>query len=109
MVLLPLSMLQVIASCDLSPVSRGFLSSPTTVSRLKILAAKASYIIAVNCLGALGKTQAIIIFLAVWLIVLWNVQEVRVPTWSNLRYPLKHGREHCHMVLPAMQPINTSS
>lgn len=87
--------MQVVAACDLNPVSRGMLASPCTYARLKILAAKAGYILIMDCLRHFPKLQAILMFIAVWLIVLWNFQTVSV--LLPLRQPpAPHGSSACH-------------
>ncbi|KAG2497251.1 hypothetical protein HYH03_004835 [Edaphochlamys debaryana] len=74
--------LMVVASCDLNPVSRGYLASPAAITRLKILTAKAAYIIIADCLQSWNKPQAILAVWAVGLITWWNFRNLpfyRVP------------------------------
>ena len=47
----------VVASSDLNPVTQGYLASPAAITRLKILTAKAIYIIAADDLQAWPKVQ----------------------------------------------------
>lgn len=72
-----LLMLQVVASCDLNPVSQGYLASPAAYARLKILVAKAAYVIVADCLGSLNKVQSVFIFICVSLVLWWNIKAVR--------------------------------
>ncbi|KAG2497227.1 hypothetical protein HYH03_004816 [Edaphochlamys debaryana] len=64
--------LMVIASCDLNPVSRSYLASPAAITRLKILAAKAAYIIIADCLQSWTDPQAVLAAWAVAMIAWWN-------------------------------------
>ncbi|KXZ48850.1 hypothetical protein GPECTOR_25g435 [Gonium pectorale] len=68
--------LMVVASSDLDPVSKGFLASPAVYARLKILAAKAAYIILANCLDNSHKVQSIGMLTCVSLIVYWNLRSM---------------------------------
>ncbi|GIL56338.1 hypothetical protein Vafri_11716 [Volvox africanus] len=68
--------LVVVASCDLDPVSRGVLASPAAYVRLKILMAKAVYIVFANCLDSNFKVQAIGMVVSVALIVFWNLKSM---------------------------------
>ncbi|KAG2443479.1 hypothetical protein HXX76_001832 [Chlamydomonas incerta] len=68
--------LMVVASSDLNPVTRGYLASPAAITRLKILTAKAIYIIAADDLQAWPKVQSIIIIFAAGLICWWNFRRV---------------------------------
>ncbi|KAG2486668.1 hypothetical protein HYH03_014723 [Edaphochlamys debaryana] len=68
--------LMMIAGCDLNPVSKGYLASPAAYVRLKILFAKAAYIVLANCLNSNVKVQTIGMVLAVGLVVWWNLRGV---------------------------------
>ncbi|KAG2443202.1 hypothetical protein HYH02_009279 [Chlamydomonas schloesseri] len=73
--------LMVVASSDLNPVSQGYLASPAAVTRLKILTAKAAYIILADDMQSWPKPQAIGVVIAVGLIVWWNFR--RVPFYRS--------------------------
>ncbi|KAG2443480.1 hypothetical protein HXX76_001833 [Chlamydomonas incerta] len=73
--------LMVVASSDLNPVSQGYLASPAAVTRLKILTAKAVYIIVADDMQSWPKPQAILIVWAVGLICWWNFR--RVPFYRS--------------------------
>ncbi|KAG2450421.1 hypothetical protein HYH02_004923 [Chlamydomonas schloesseri] len=86
----------VIASSDLNPVSRGYLASPAAITRLKILCAKAAYVIIADDMQSWPKPQAIGILLTV-LIIWWNnfkrvpfyrpiINVVWCSMWSGLLY-----------------------
>ncbi|KAG2443203.1 hypothetical protein HYH02_009280 [Chlamydomonas schloesseri] len=68
--------LMVVASSDLNPVTRGYLASPAAITRLKILTAKAIYIIAADDLQAWPKVQSIAVIFAVFAICWWNFRRV---------------------------------
>ncbi|KAG2434419.1 hypothetical protein HYH02_012249 [Chlamydomonas schloesseri] len=68
--------LMVIASSDLNPVSKGYLASPAAITRLRILTAKAFYVIVADDMQSWPKPQALCVALAVGLIVYWNVRRV---------------------------------
>ncbi|KXZ45821.1 hypothetical protein GPECTOR_50g615 [Gonium pectorale] len=71
-VFLLVTALMVIASCDLNPVSRSYMASPTVYPRLKILFAKAVYVIALASLDSEPKLQAVLAVICVALICWWN-------------------------------------
>ena len=76
----PLSYLRlpvVVASSDLNPISTGYLASPAAITRLKILTAKALFVIASDDLQGWPKPQAIIIIFTVAMICWWNFRRVR--------------------------------
>ncbi|KAG2443224.1 hypothetical protein HYH02_009297 [Chlamydomonas schloesseri] len=68
--------LLVVASSDLNPVSRGYLASPAAMTRLKILTAKALFVIASDDMQSWPKPQAIIIIWAVAMICWWNFRRL---------------------------------
>ncbi|KAG2441028.1 hypothetical protein HXX76_003881 [Chlamydomonas incerta] len=72
----------VIASSDLNPVSRGYLASPAAITRLKILCAKAVFVIVADDMQSWPKPQAIGILITVLLIWWWNFR--RVPFYRPL-------------------------
>jgi hypothetical protein len=93
--------LQVVASCDLNPVSNGHLASPAAYARLKILAAKAAYVIIADCLSSIHKAQGVFTFMCVSLILWWNLQSVsgRMALGWVVLTPRRHGvkaAEHVH-------------
>nr|ACF39778.1 PAS domain sensory protein FXL1 [Chlamydomonas reinhardtii] len=67
--------LMVVASSDLNPVSQGYLASPAAVTRLKILTAKAIYIIVADDMQSWPKPQVAMVW-AVGLICWWNFRRV---------------------------------
>ncbi|GLI60701.1 hypothetical protein VaNZ11_002794 [Volvox africanus] len=68
--------LMVVASADLNPVSRSYLSTPASVVRLKILFAKAIYIVLADCLDSNSRVQSLGMAAAVLLIVYWNFRAI---------------------------------
>ncbi|KAG2443454.1 hypothetical protein HXX76_001811 [Chlamydomonas incerta] len=68
--------LLVVASSDLNPVSSGYLASPAAMTRLKILTAKALFVIASDDLQSWPKPQAILIIFAVAMICWWNFRRL---------------------------------
>lgn len=73
---LTVTALMVIASSDLNPASLALLSTPASTVRLKILAAKAAYIVTANCLDSIPKIQSVLLAITVVLIVYWNLRAV---------------------------------
>ncbi|KAG2493141.1 hypothetical protein HYH03_008565 [Edaphochlamys debaryana] len=90
--------LMVIASCDLNPVSKGYLASPAAYARLKILFAKGGFIVCANCLNGSAKLQTLGMAAAVMLVVWWNfarmpfyrkaVNSVWTGLWLGVLYPV---------------------
>ncbi|KAG2423294.1 hypothetical protein HXX76_015443 [Chlamydomonas incerta] len=80
----------IIASSDLNPVARGFLASPAVYPRLKILCAKAVFIISAACLNFTEKVQVVVSVICVGLICWWNFRKLpfyRMPinvVWCSL-------------------------
>eukprot|EP00198_Chlamydomonas_reinhardtii_P005487 XP_001694823.1 predicted protein [Chlamydomonas reinhardtii] len=68
--------LLLVASSDLNPVSRGYLASPAAITRLRILAAKAFYVIVADDMQSWPKPQALFLAGAVGFIVYWNLKRV---------------------------------
>ncbi|KAG2486663.1 hypothetical protein HYH03_014719 [Edaphochlamys debaryana] len=68
--------LMLIASSDLNPVSKGFLASPTAFIRLRILAAKAVFVVCATCLESNAKLQTAGMTAAVLLVVWWNFRKM---------------------------------
>ncbi|PNW74156.1 hypothetical protein CHLRE_13g587550v5 [Chlamydomonas reinhardtii] len=68
--------LMVVASSDLNPISTGYLASPAAITRLKILTAKALFVIASDDLQGWPKPQAIIIIFTVAMICWWNFRRL---------------------------------
>ncbi|GIL50772.1 hypothetical protein Vafri_6912 [Volvox africanus] len=68
--------LMVVASADLNPVSRAYLSTPASVVRLKILFAKAIYIVMADCLDSNSRVQSLGMVASVLLIVYWNFRTI---------------------------------
>lgn len=88
--------LMVVASSDLNPVSIAYLASPVTVVRLKILVAKAAFVIAANDFQGWPKPQAICMVLCVALICWWNFRRVRLVGYcAYLRVGLGWWTLHC--------------
>jgi hypothetical protein len=68
--------LVVVASSDLNPVSSGRLSSPAAMVRLRILLAKALYIIIADCLDSNVRLQCLGMSATVLFILYWNLRQV---------------------------------
>ncbi|GLI70439.1 hypothetical protein VaNZ11_015349 [Volvox africanus] len=68
--------LLVVASADLNPLSLSYLASPGAVSRLKILAAKAAFIIFAADLQSWPRLQAVLMNLAVVFICWHNFRKL---------------------------------
>ncbi|GLC68270.1 hypothetical protein PLESTF_000670100 [Pleodorina starrii] len=64
--------LLVVASAELNPVAQGYLSSPAALVRLRVLFAKAVYIIFANCVDSNPRLQCIGMTASVLVIVYWN-------------------------------------
>ena len=84
--------LLVVASCDLNPVAKGFLSSPAAYARLKILLFKAIFVVVAACLMSIPKVQAVAEFIAVTFILYYNLESVRAAAWQG-------GRDCFHIVV----------
>lgn len=69
--------LMIVASCDLNPVTHGYLASPAVAAQLRILCAKAVFIIVSDCLDTSPKLQAVGMTISVLLIMYWHFKEVR--------------------------------
>ncbi|GFR46148.1 hypothetical protein Agub_g7674, partial [Astrephomene gubernaculifera] len=90
--------LMVVASCNLDPVSKGYLSSPAAYARLRILIAKAVFVVLANCVDSNPKPQSIGMLIAVALICYWNLREmpfyrrvvnvVWTALWCGVLYPV---------------------
>lgn len=70
------TLLLVVASCDLNPVSRGWMSSPAAYTRLKILCAKAVYVISSSCLQSVPRAQTMLMVISAAIICWWNFKSV---------------------------------
>ncbi|GFR45040.1 hypothetical protein Agub_g6410 [Astrephomene gubernaculifera] len=68
--------LMVVASSDLNPISRGHLASPDSYSRLKILAAKALFIIFTDDLQSWPKLRGVLVVVAVGCCCWWNFRKL---------------------------------
>ncbi|GIL74346.1 hypothetical protein Vretifemale_4273, partial [Volvox reticuliferus] len=68
--------LLVVASSDLNPLSLSYLASPDAVSRLKILAAKAAFIIFAADLQSWPKIQTVLMSIAVAFICWYNFRKL---------------------------------
>ncbi len=75
-VFIAITALMVVASCDLNPISKAHLASPAAYTRLKILLAKAVYVIAVDCLDQVMKVEVTLSAFCVAIIVWWNFRAV---------------------------------
>ncbi|GLC57759.1 hypothetical protein PLESTB_001261700 [Pleodorina starrii] len=64
--------LMLVAGCDLNPVARGIMASPTAVTRLKVLVLKAAYVIAINTMASIAKVQAVTVLVLVVGITYFN-------------------------------------
>ncbi|KAG2482499.1 hypothetical protein HYH03_018574 [Edaphochlamys debaryana] len=73
---LAITALMIIASSDLNPVSKGILASPAVYTRLKILIAKAAFIIFANCFEGNFKLQTLGEAVSVLLVVWWNFRQM---------------------------------
>mmetsp|Transcript_27632 Transcript_27632/g.60501 ORF Transcript_27632/g.60501 Transcript_27632/m.60501 type:complete len:2143 (+) Transcript_27632:192-6620(+) len=62
----------LVAACDLNPIARGLLASPTAWMRLKVLCAKTAIIIAADTLDSTYKVQTLLMTLSIFL-TLWFV------------------------------------
>ncbi|KAG2494774.1 hypothetical protein HYH03_007018 [Edaphochlamys debaryana] len=98
-VVLVVTALMVIASCDLNPVSKGYLASPAAYARLKILIAKAAYIIFANCFESQFKLQTLGQAVAVTLVVWWNFR--RMPFYRKAVNAVWTG-VWCGVLLPVL-------
>ncbi|EFJ46271.1 hypothetical protein VOLCADRAFT_93382 [Volvox carteri f. nagariensis] len=68
--------LLVVASSDLNPLSQGYLASPDVASRLKILAAKAAFIVCADDLQAWPRVQVVLMAVAVGFICWYNFRKL---------------------------------
>ncbi|GIL67639.1 hypothetical protein Vafri_20979 [Volvox africanus] len=75
-VFLAVTVCLVVASGDLNPVTRGTLSSPTVYPRLKVLAAKALFILCADVLDSVEKVQAVLNVSCVVLICWWILKSL---------------------------------
>ncbi|KAG2482503.1 hypothetical protein HYH03_018578 [Edaphochlamys debaryana] len=95
---LAITALMIIASSDLNPVSKGILASPAVYTRLKILIAKAAFIVFANCVESNHKVQTLGETIAVLLVVWWNfrympfyrrpVNAVWTGLWFGVLFPV---------------------
>ncbi len=75
-VFIAITAFMVVASCDLNPISKRHLASPAAYTRLKVLMAKAVYVIAVDCLDQVMKVEVTLGAFCVAIIVWWNFRAV---------------------------------
>ncbi|GIM12317.1 hypothetical protein Vretimale_15676 [Volvox reticuliferus] len=75
-VFLAVTVCLVVASGDLNPIARAPLSSPAVYPRLKVLAAKALFIVCSDVLDSVEKVQAVLNVSCVALICWWNLRSL---------------------------------
>ncbi len=71
-----ISALMVVASCDLNPISKAHLASPAAYTRVRIVLAKAVYVIATDCLDSILKVEVTLSAFCVAVIIWWNFRAV---------------------------------
>ncbi|GIL48962.1 hypothetical protein Vafri_5459 [Volvox africanus] len=64
--------LMLVAGCDLNPVARGILASPSAITRLRVLVLKALYVIVMNTLSSVVKAQAVAVLVFAMAITYFN-------------------------------------
>ncbi len=75
-VFIAITAFMVVASCDLNPISKAHLASPAAYTRLKILMAKAVYVIATGCLDSILKVEVSLSAICVAIVIWWNFRSV---------------------------------
>ncbi|GIL69032.1 hypothetical protein Vretifemale_11, partial [Volvox reticuliferus] len=65
--------LMLVAGCDLNPVARGIMASPSAVTRLRVLVLKALYVIVMNTLSSVLKARAVAVLALSVAITYFNI------------------------------------